>query len=115
MTNVFDHSAIPYKHVLDAHLETAIDSAILRSDAAITAATTIKAAWALVLAEMAGANDVVFGSVVSGLDASFADVEYVAGACIDNIPVRVTFTPGMTWLDLLQRVQKQYFEATDYE
>jgi amino acid adenylation domain-containing protein len=115
MTNVFQHASIPWKHVLDGEVTKLVDTAALRSKSDITIGTTIKAAWSLVLAEMAGASDVVFGSVIWGRNAMFTGVEHVAGACIDNIPVRVRLNPNMTRLELLQQVQGQYFEAVSFE
>ncbi|OBT53201.1 Nonribosomal Peptide Synthase (NRPS) [Pseudogymnoascus sp. 24MN13] len=115
MTKVLDHTEVPWRNVLDGQVDTMINSSLLQCDAGITAGTVIKSAWALVLAEMARADDVVFGSVVWGRNAPFPDVEHVAGACIDNIPVRVRLTRGMSRLALLQQVQGQYFEAVTYE
>ncbi|KAI1873256.1 uncharacterized protein JN550_003509 [Neoarthrinium moseri] len=115
MTNVFQHSSIPWKHVLNGQVETLIDTSLVHSHSDITIGTTIKAAWALVLAEMASSGDVVFGSVVWGRNAMFPGVEQVVGACIDNIPVRVRLGPGMTRLQLLQQIQEQYFEAVSFE
>lgn len=115
MTNVCQHAGIPWKHVLDGEVTRLVDTAALRSKSDITIGTTIKAAWSLVLAEMANTNDVVFGSVIWGRNAMFTGVEHVAGACIDNIPVRVRLNPNMTRLELLQQVQGQYFEAVSFE
>lgn len=115
MTRVFDHKSIPWKHVLDGQVDTMIDSKLLQCHASITGGTVIKASWALVLAEMAETDDVVFGSVVWGRNAPFPEVESVAGACINNIPVRARLHKAATHVALLQQVQDQYFEAVDYE
>ncbi|KAI9737590.1 MAG: hypothetical protein M1818_005594 [Claussenomyces sp. TS43310] len=115
MTNVCQHASIPWKHVLDGEVTRLVDTAALHSKSDVTVGTTIKAAWSLVLAEMAGTNDVVFGSVIWGRNAMYTGVEHVAGACIDNIPVRVRLNPNMTRLELLQQVQGQYFEAVSFE
>jgi amino acid adenylation domain-containing protein len=115
MTNVCEHASIPWKHVLNGEVTRIVNTASLRSTSDITIGTTIKSAWALVLAEMAGTRDVVFGSVIGGRNAMFTGVEHVAGACIDNIPARVRLDPDMTRLELLQQVQGQYFEAVSFE
>ncbi|PHH71894.1 hypothetical protein CDD82_6285 [Ophiocordyceps australis] len=115
MTPIFHHPSLPWRHVLDGQVETVLDTAAVRSHSDITIGTTIKAAWALVLAEMAGSRDVVFGSVIWGRNAMYAGVEQVTGPCIDNIPVRVRLSPAMTRRDVLQQVQQQYFEAVTYE
>ncbi|XWW96040.1 hypothetical protein V2A60_004010 [Cordyceps javanica] len=115
MTNVFQHSGIPYTHVLDGEVTRIVETKFLQSHTEITIGTAIKAAWSLVLAEMASCCDVVFGSVIGGRNAPFHDVEHVAGACIDNIPVRVRVQPEMTRLELLKAVQMQYFQAIGFE
>ncbi|OAA72825.1 Amino acid adenylation [Akanthomyces lecanii RCEF 1005] len=115
MTNVFQHHGIPYEHVLDGEVTRTIETKFLQPHAEITIGTAIKTAWSLVLAEMAGSRDVVFGSVIGGRNAPFPDVEHVAGACIDNIPVRVRLETDMTRLELLKAVQTQYFQAIRFE
>lgn len=115
MTNVVQHSGIPYEHVLDGEVTTVVETKFLQPHAEITIGTAIKTAWSLVLAEMAGSRDVIFGSVIGGRNAPFQEVEHVAGACIDNIPVRVRLAPEMTRLELLRAVQKQYFQAIRFE
>lgn len=116
MTSVLRHSQLPYKNVLDGQVETLIPVERTRSHPDITIGTSIKAAWAVVLAEMSGSTDVVFGSVVSGRNAPYPPgVENVAGACIENIPVRVRFRPGMMVMELLKQVQEQYFAAVSFE
>ena len=120
MTNVFARSHIPHQNVLDGQVETLIPTEKIRSHPSITIGTTIKAAWALILAEMAGTDDVVLGSVTWGRNAPHPDAESVAGACIDNIPVRVRLSPSPSAsppsnFDLLKQVQDQYFEAVSYE
>ncbi|EFR01297.1 enniatin synthetase [Nannizzia gypsea CBS 118893] len=115
MTSVFRHTSIPWKYVLDGQVDTMIDTAAVRSDSEITIGTTIKAAWSLVLAEMSGSDDVVFGSVIWGRNTMYTGVEHVAGACIDNIPVRVQIRNDMTRRQLLEQIQRQYFEAVSFE
>ncbi|GAB0133979.1 nrps [Epichloe bromicola] len=115
MTSVFRHTSIPWKHVLDGQVETIIDTGTVRSDSEITIGTTIKTAWSLVLAEMSGSKDIVFGSVIWGRNAMYPGVEHVTGACIDNIPVRVRLEDNITRRQLLQQVQGQYFEAVSFE
>ncbi|KAM5478013.1 NRPS cluster protein [Microsporum canis] len=115
MTPIFQHTSIPWKYVLDGQVDTIIDTNLVRSDSEITIGTTIKAAWALVLAEMSGCNDIVFGSVIWGRNAMYPGVEHVTGACIDNIPVRVRLGNNLTRRELLKQVQGQYFEAVSYE
>ncbi|KAF2678227.1 amino acid adenylation domain-containing protein [Lentithecium fluviatile CBS 122367] len=81
----------------------------------ITLATIIKAAWSVVLAQFTGRNDIVFGNVISGRNASVAGVEGIVGPCVNLIPVRVDFESGWTALDLLHQIQEQQVVGMPYE
>ena len=81
----------------------------------ITTATVIKAAWALVLAQLAGKSDVVFGHTISGRNATVPNVESTVGPCLNMIPVRVQFGEGWTALDLLRYVQDQQVSNMPFE
>ncbi|KAK2746937.1 NRPS [Myotisia sp. PD_48] len=81
----------------------------------ITTATIIKAAWAMVLAELSGNPDVVFGHTISGRNATVAGIESTVGPCLNIIPVRVQFGEFWTALDLLRYVQDQQVTNMAYE
>ncbi|KAH8602265.1 nonribosomal peptide synthase [Bisporella sp. PMI_857] len=82
---------------------------------AVTPATVIKAAWSLVLAKMASSSDIVFGNVISGRNASVMGIENIVGPCVNMVPVRVSFKPDWTVLDLLHHVQDQQVANMPYE
>ena len=86
----------------------------LRSEG-ITFATVMKAAWALVLSQVAANPDVVFGHTISGRNLDVEGVETVVGACINVVPVRAKIQPGWTALDLLRHIQNQQLENVPYE
>lgn len=81
----------------------------------ITMATVIKAAWSLVLAELTGDRDVVFGQTNNGRSSSNFDAESLVGLCINAIPVRVKYDPNWTLLDLLHHVQNQHSDSLPFE
>ncbi|KAM5489397.1 NRPS cluster protein [Microsporum audouinii] len=81
----------------------------------ITTATVIKAAWAMVLAQLSGSPDVVFGHTISGRNATVPGVESTVGPCLNIIPVRVQFGEFWTALDLLRFVQDQQVTNMPYE
>ena len=85
------------------------------SSFSITAATIVKAAWAMTLAQMASRTDVVFGHVTSGRNMGLAGVENIVGPCMNLIPVRVTLDKQLTSLDLLRRVQNQLVASMTHE
>ncbi|GLA09580.1 nonribosomal peptide synthase [Aspergillus niger] len=83
----------------------------------ITAATVVRAAWAILLAHYtkADAPDVVFGATVTGRQGAVAGVERMAGPTIATVPVRVAWSWGEDIQVLLQRVQTQANSMTAYE
>ena len=81
----------------------------------ITTATVIKAAWAMVLAQLSGSPDVVFGHTISGRNTTVPGVESTVGPCLNIIPVRVQFSERWTALDLLRFVQDQQVRNMSYE
>ncbi|BCS21837.1 putative NRPS-like protein biosynthetic cluster [Aspergillus puulaauensis] len=121
---LLDASSMTYitdKHLAekDASLSSLvyIESTIALPDPphGITMATLIKAAWSLVLTELTGDRDVVFGQTTSGRSSTNSDAENLVGLCINAIPVRVQYNPDWTLLDLLRHVQNQHGESLPFE
>ncbi len=73
----------------------------------VTLNTVVQGAWALVLAELSGRTDVVFGATVSVRPPEVPGVEEMVGAQINTVPVRVRMTPGETPAGLLTRLQAE--------
>lgn len=122
--NLLDASSMTYikqKHLAakDASVSSPIyvESTIVLPDPphGITVATLIKAAWSLVLTELTGHRDVVFGQTNSGRSSSNFDAENLVGLCINAIPVRVKYSPYWTFLDLLHHVQNQHGDSLPFE
>jgi amino acid adenylation domain-containing protein len=81
----------------------------------ITIATVVKAAWALVLAEMSGQQDITFGETVSGRNLSSISAGELENVCVNIVPVRVEIRPGSTVLDLLHDVQTRQLARMPFE
>lgn len=81
----------------------------------ITTANLLTAAWALVLARRLQTSDVTFGGITSGRAVDIADVESVMGPCYQFTPVRVSFQPHWTPIDLLRFVQRQAAESAAHD
>ncbi|MFC9892196.1 amino acid adenylation domain-containing protein [Nocardia sp. NPDC127579] len=73
----------------------------------ITVNTVIQVAWALLLTELTGHTDLVFGATVSGRPAGLPDADRIIGMLVNTIPVRVTLRPDEPVRDLLARVQRE--------
>lgn len=80
-----------------------------------TFATVIKAAWSLVLAQLSGSDDVVFGHVISGRNSSAPGLDQVVGPCLNIIPVRVKLDRDLQVSNLLSHVQDQQIANIPFE
>ncbi|MFF2014301.1 condensation domain-containing protein, partial [Streptomyces sp. NPDC058195] len=73
----------------------------------VTTSTMVQTAWALVLAQHTGRDDVVFGATVSGRPVEVAGAETMVGLFINTLPVRVRLRPAETLAALVTRVQQE--------
>jgi amino acid adenylation domain-containing protein/non-ribosomal peptide synthase protein (TIGR01720 family) len=81
----------------------------------LTLNTLMQGAWALLLSQYSGTNDVVFGSVVSGRPVGLAHADSMVGLCMNTLPVRVLIQPQTPLLPWLQALQLELIEARRYE
>ncbi|MET0624997.1 MAG: SDR family NAD(P)-dependent oxidoreductase, partial [Pyrinomonadaceae bacterium] len=81
----------------------------------LTLNTLVQGAWGLLLSHYAGADDVVFGSVMSGRPPAVHGVEAIVGLFINTLPVRLRVSPETPLLDWLRGLQSQLLEARQYE
>ncbi len=82
----------------------------------VTPSTLVAAAWAIVLASAAGADDVLFGLTVSGRPPDLAEVNRTVGCFINNVPLRVTLEGDHLLVPWLQQIQDQQLsqQSLDY-
>jgi nonribosomal peptide synthetase CepB len=73
----------------------------------LTLNTLVQGAWAVVLAQLAGRTDVVFGSVVSARPPDLAGVETMVGLFLNTVPVRVRLSGSTPVVELLAQLQKR--------
>lgn len=71
--------------------------------------------WALVLGELTGSDDVVFGSVVSGRPPEIPGIETMVGLFINTVPVRVRLDRSAPLTDQLARLQDEQSELLDHQ
>lgn len=114
MTSVVSYSQPSTDNVLNTMIGDTVPLVAFKSHG-ITSATVVKAAWALVLAEMAATSDVVYGHMVSGRNLALDNVESVMGPCLNIVPVRVNFEELTTVLDLLSLIQTQQTSTIPHE
>lgn len=80
-----------------------------------TAATLIRAAWSLAMAQSKGSNEALFGVTVTGRHAPVANIERIAGPTIATVPVRVTLDWDSSVNNLLDTVQRQAIDMIPFE
>ncbi|MFJ4791169.1 amino acid adenylation domain-containing protein [Streptomyces sp. NPDC088794] len=73
----------------------------------LTVNTVVQGAWALVLARLAGREDVVFGATVAGRPPELPGVESMIGLFINTLPVRIRLDGAQPLLDLLADLQER--------
>ncbi|MFD4530457.1 condensation domain-containing protein, partial [Streptomyces sp. NPDC058470] len=81
----------------------------------LTLNTVVQAAWALVVGQLAGRRDVVFGATVAGRPSEIAGMENMLGLFINTIPVRVRFDPAQTVGAMLAELQAQQSALLDHQ
>ncbi|GJC86344.1 nonribosomal peptide synthetase dtxS1 [Colletotrichum liriopes] len=86
------------------------------SQASVTFASVLKAAWAVVLAQHSHRSDVVFGCLVSGRFAPVSGIESVVGPCVNISPVRIsTDVHNSSTRAFLQAVHMQHTRSMEHE
>ncbi|WP_253780864.1 non-ribosomal peptide synthetase [Goodfellowiella coeruleoviolacea] len=108
----FDEHAVDFPVQVHHSLDTDLTSALTAVATArgVTLNTVLQVAWAVVLGQLTGRTDVVFGNTVSGRPADLAGVERMVGLFINTVPVRVQVEPATPLADVLARFQEQQFE-----
>ncbi|MFH8606824.1 amino acid adenylation domain-containing protein [Streptomyces sp. NPDC018029] len=81
----------------------------------VTLNTVVQTAWALVVGQLAGRQDVVFGASVAGRPADLPGMENMLGLFINTVPVRVRFDPATTVADVLADVQTRQSVLMDHQ
>ncbi|WP_327237952.1 amino acid adenylation domain-containing protein [Streptomyces sp. NBC_01317] len=81
----------------------------------LTMNTVVQGAWALVLARLAGRDDVVFGATVAGRPAELPGVESMVGLLINTLPVRVELDGTQSMLQTLERLQERQTGLMSYQ
>ena len=81
----------------------------------ITMASTIRAAWALVVAAYSGSDDVVFCETVTGRDAPVEGVADMIGPTLTTLPTRIIINRGHSITQFLEEVQAWSADAMPYQ
>ncbi|KAK1570243.1 non-ribosomal peptide synthetase [Colletotrichum navitas] len=81
----------------------------------VTVTTILRAAWALVIAQFSGSEDVVFGITTSGRNAALDSIETVVGPTIATVPLRVKCNGKTPIHEFLEEIQMSTISMIPYE
>jgi nonribosomal peptide synthetase DhbF len=80
----------------------------------LTANTVVQGAWGLLVGQLLGRRDAVFGTLVSGRPPQLSGVERMVGLFINTIPVRVRALPGAPARRVLAELQEEQAALTPH-
>nr|APD72009.1 non-ribosomal peptide synthetase 1 [Streptomyces lunaelactis] len=80
----------------------------------VTLNTVVQGAWAILLNQLTGRQDVIFASTVSGRPPAVPGVDSIVGMFLNTLPVRVQTSPGATLAELLTGVQSRQAALMDH-
>ena len=80
-----------------------------------TPASLVQALFGVVLAERFGANDVVFGTILSGRNVPVENAHTILAPCITTIPQRVQLKSNKDLVDVVTTAQKGFVESIEYQ
>ncbi|GAB3738563.1 hypothetical protein GCM10027598_66990 [Amycolatopsis oliviviridis] len=103
-----DPARVPDIHTTVVELSTELTDGLARFARGhdLTLNTVVQGAWAVVLAQLAGRDDVVFGATASGRPADLDGVEAMVGQLLNTLPVRVRLDGGQRAVELFARLQR---------
>ncbi|MGW2817874.1 amino acid adenylation domain-containing protein [Streptomyces sp. NPDC001415] len=101
---------------VDVPIPTELATALSRraAELGVTLSTLVQGGWALLLGQLTGRQDVVFGATVSGRPAVVDGVDSMVGLFINTLPVRVGYAPGDTAAELLTSLQNRQAALLDH-
>ncbi|KAF4448426.1 hypothetical protein F53441_8149 [Fusarium austroafricanum] len=81
----------------------------------VSLSNLLRAAWAMVVAQYSGSNDVVFAVTLSGRNAPVSHVTEMLAPTITTVPVRIRVSPATKTVDFLGHVQQQATDMIPFE
>jgi amino acid adenylation domain-containing protein/non-ribosomal peptide synthase protein (TIGR01720 family) len=81
----------------------------------LTLSTIVQGGFGLVLGDVAGSHDLVFGTTVSGRQAAVEDVEALVGLLINTVPARLRWRPEQPLAEVLAGFQDDQADLLDHQ
>jgi amino acid adenylation domain-containing protein len=86
-----------------------------KAGSAITTATVIQAAWALITARYSGGDEALYGLILSGRDTPMVGIDNMLGPTIATVPMHVAIDYTSTVQQFLEEVQEQIVHVQRYQ
>ncbi|KAF1848737.1 nonribosomal peptide synthase [Cucurbitaria berberidis CBS 394.84] len=100
---------------LDMNFDRFSEVHILAGRTDVTFANVLLAAWALVLRSYVGSSDVCYGYLTSGRNVPINDIESAVGAFINMLVSRLSVTPALSLLLVIQQVKNDFIESMPHQ
>lgn len=97
---------------IDENLSTRIKE--VSSQLQITINAMLQSCWGILFSKYIHAEDIVFGTVVSGRPPELAGVEEIVGLLINTIPMRMKIEKDLTYKELAQQVHAHFNKSQQY-
>ncbi|WP_433397365.1 amino acid adenylation domain-containing protein [Streptomyces sp. CA-146814] len=94
---------------------TAAELTALARSRELTINTLVQGAWALLLTELTGRQDVVYGNTVAGRPPELPGSDRMVGLMMNTVPARVRIDPAEPVADLLARIQHDHTVVMGHE
>ncbi|WP_329182056.1 amino acid adenylation domain-containing protein (plasmid) [Streptomyces decoyicus] len=102
-----DTAALPGELITDLDEELTAKLSASAAQHGVTLSMLMQGAWALLLGQLTGQHDVLFGAVASGRPADLPGVESMVGSFLSTLPVRARLAPGSTFHDVVTGLRTQ--------
>ncbi|WP_026342151.1 non-ribosomal peptide synthetase [Paenibacillus fonticola] len=107
-------SSVPAKWTVTLNTELTLMLSQLAARHQVTLSTLYQTVWGILLQHYNCADDVVFGTVVSGRPAEVPGIEQMVGLFINTVPVRVKATGEQLLSEVMKNVQDGIGAAESY-
>ncbi|MDN3356469.1 non-ribosomal peptide synthetase [Actinomadura sp. DC4] len=88
---------------------------VLARERDLTLNTVVQGAWAMLVGQLAGRSDVVFGAVVAGRPPELPGIEQMLGLFANTVPVRVRLDPARPVAEVLAESQARQAALMDHQ
>ncbi|WP_165975404.1 non-ribosomal peptide synthetase [Actinomadura rubrisoli] len=80
----------------------------------VSMGTLVQGVWGIMLGQLTGHQDVLFGTSVSGRPPEVPGVDAMVGLFVNSLPVRVEYAPADTLAEVLRRLQERQTALLDH-